>query len=182
MADKVLLISEQTLKKYTLINDNVDGAYILPAITMSQDLELDNLIGSVLNNKLQDLVRTGAITGATDYKLLLDEYITPYLAWQSMAAIQTFVNYKLSNSGVISNEDERKAKLDYNNAKSLQTQYERYASSYADKITNYLLRNTTKYPEYTKSENYQYAMDAQLCDIYLSDIPVKRMIWNYKYK
>ena len=35
----VLLISEATLKKYTLINDNMDGVYILPAIQMAQDID-----------------------------------------------------------------------------------------------------------------------------------------------
>ena len=37
--EKVLLISENTLKKYTLINDNVDSKYILPAIQITQDCD-----------------------------------------------------------------------------------------------------------------------------------------------
>ena len=40
MNNKVLLISEQTLKTYTLIGDNVDGKYILPAIQTAQDIDL----------------------------------------------------------------------------------------------------------------------------------------------
>ena len=46
----VMLISEATLKKYTLLNDNVDGKYILPAIKMSQDIDLETLIGTPIVN------------------------------------------------------------------------------------------------------------------------------------
>ena len=79
--EKVLLISENTLKKYTLINDNVDSKYILPAIQITQDCDLDTLIGPVLNNKIQSLVRENRIAQPENehYKKLLDEYITPYL-------------------------------------------------------------------------------------------------------
>ena len=57
----VLLISEATLKKYTLINDNMDGVYILPAIQMAQDIDLDTAIGTKLCNKLKALVKSGDI-------------------------------------------------------------------------------------------------------------------------
>ena len=45
----VLLISETTLKKYTVVNDNVDAAYITPSIVKAQEIGLQPLIGSVLH-------------------------------------------------------------------------------------------------------------------------------------
>jgi hypothetical protein len=36
----IYLISEQTLKKYSLINDNIDTCYILPAIQLAQETGL----------------------------------------------------------------------------------------------------------------------------------------------
>lgn len=173
---KVLLISEETIKKNTLINDNVDGKYLLPAITTTQDVDLDNLIGTVLNKKLQDLVYNSLISlpENINYKKLLDEYITPYLCWQVMSNVQVAVNYKMTNSGVIENNDDKKSRLSYSDSKALQTQYDRYASSYATKITNYLIKNSELYPEFRKSENFQYAEDARLCDIFLEDIGYNR--------
>ena len=169
--EKVLLISENTLKKYTLINDNVDSKYILPAIQITQDCDLDTLIGPVLNNKIQSLVRDNSIAQPENehYKKLLDEYITPYLCWQVMSAVQININYKMTNSGTIINQDERKTSLDYSNARALQSQYEKYANAYATKLRNYLVKNTNLFPEYKKCENYEYSEDAQLCSIYLPD-------------
>lgn len=167
----VLLISESTLKKYTLINDNMDGVYILPAIQMSQDIDLDNAIGTKLTNKLKELVGTGTIADSTNanYKKLLDEYVTPYLAWQTMTAIQIGIDYKITNSGVIKNEDEKKSHLDYKNAAALRNQYQKYANAFLTKLKNYLLNNSNKYPEYLQCDDLQHAEDGQLCSIYLGD-------------
>lgn len=170
---KVLLINEATIKKYSILNDNVDSAYILPAIEMAQNVDLDTLIGTVLCDKLKELVANGEISNPTNvkYKTLLDDYVTDYLVWQTISQVQIFINYKMVNSGMIENNDDKKSRLGYSDSNALKTQFEHYASSYANKLTNYLLKNVQMYPEYTKSHNYQYSMDSRLCDIYLENIP-----------
>ena len=77
--NNILLISEQTLKADSLINDNVDNQYILPAITLAQDTGLQPLIGTKLFQKLQKLVNDSEIGLAANaiYKTLLDDYVTP---------------------------------------------------------------------------------------------------------
>ena len=132
--NKVLLISEETLKTYSLVNDNIDGKYLLPAIQTAQDIDLETLIGKALLDKLCKLVETGEIVNNSKYRTLLDDYITPYLVWQVMSNLQLGINYKLSNSGVITNDDERKSRLDYRNNQLLQEQYKHYADSYAIKL------------------------------------------------
>lgn len=180
MINKVLLISEQTLKKYTLINDNVDGMYILPAIQSAQDIDLDTIIGPVLNNKLQQLVKNSDIVQPKyeKYKVLLDEYVTPYLCWQVMTNIQIAVNFKLSNSGVVENYDERKNRLDYTHSKALSDQYQKYANAYATKLKNYLCSNSNQYPEYHQTLNHEGEESPRLCSIYLEDDDC----CDYKYK
>lgn len=178
---KVLLISETTLKKYTLINDNIDGMYLLPAIQSAQDIDLDTIIGPALNNKLQDLVGNNDILQPKNinYKNLLDDYVTPYLCWQVMQSVQIALDYKFSNSGVIENSDERKTKLDYTNSKALADQYQKYANSYAMKLKNYLHNNSNLFPEYRKIVDSQAAESPSLCSIFLED---DDDYCNYKYK
>lgn len=175
--NKVLLISEETLKTYSLVNDNIDGKYLLPAIQTAQDIDLETLIGKALLDKLCKLVETGEIVNNSKYRTLLDDYITPYLVWQVMSNLQLGINYKLSNSGVITNDDERKSRLDYRNNQLLQEQYKHYADSYAIKLKDYLCSGD--YPEYYQCLNYSHAEDVELCGIYLGDININR---GYKYK
>lgn len=177
---KVLLISEATLKKYTLINDNIDGMYLLPAISSAQDIDLDTIIGPVLNRKLQTLVGNNDILLDTNskYKTLLDEYVTPYMCWQVMNSIQIALDYKFTNSGMIQNEDERKNRLDYTKSKALADQYQKYANAYALKLKNYLCANSNLYPEYKQTLNNEYEESPRLCSIYLED----DTCCDYKYK
>lgn len=175
--NKVLLISEETLKTYSLVNDNIDGKYLLPAIQSAQDIDLETLIGKALLDKLCKLVETGEIVNNSKYRTLLDDYITPYLVWQVMSNLQLGINYKLSNSGVITNDDERKSRLDYRNNQLLQEQYKHYADSYAIKLKDYLCSGD--YPEYHQCVNHSHAEDVELCGIYLGDININR---GYKYK
>lgn len=167
--NNVLLVSEKTLKERTLINDNVDGVYILPAIQFCQDVDLDTVIGPVLNKKLQSLVSDGSIKDEENekYKRLLEDYITPYMCWQVMSAIQVNINFKLSNSGVVQNQDDRKYNVDYRAGKELIAQYEKNANAYAMKLKNFLCAHSNDYPEYKQCENYEGEEEPMLCSIFL---------------
>lgn len=162
---KVFLISEQTIKQRTLVNDNVDGVYIAPMIEMAQDVDLTSLVGEDLVNKLCDLILDNSITDEVnkDYKVLLDKFITPYMCWLVTANIQIAINYKFTNSGVVENYDDHKQRLSYNDSTALLNQYQHYANAYATKLTDYLCDNHTKYPEYKHCDTD----DIQLCNIYL---------------
>lgn len=179
---KVLLISESTIKKYSLVNDNVDGKYILPAIQTAQELDLENAIGPALVSKLCSLVSTGDIENEenVNYKDLLDSYVTPYLVWQVMSSIQTGLNYKFTNSGIIGNDDERKNRLEFRNAQLLQEQYNNYANSYCNKMKNYLCHNSALFPEYHQCVNGETENDINGCGIFLADVPDYRRSYLYK--
>lgn len=166
--EKILLISEETLKRNTLINDNIDGAYIQSTICVVQDLDLDEKLGPVLKTKLVDLVQTGAIVDPANahYKFLLDNYVTPYMQWAVMAQLQLSVNYKITNSGVIENNDDKKSRPDYSTSRAIQSQYEHYATSYALKMQNYLQKNVQYYKEYRKCENFDTSEDANSSGIF----------------
>lgn len=182
MKTKVLLISEEILKSYTLISDQMDGKYLLPTIEMVQEIDLETLIGGALLKKLENLVDTGDIWNDenADYKSLLDNYIIPYMCWQVMAQIQPAINYKMANSGVYSNDDERKSRQDYKTNQLLQDQYVKNANSFATKMKNYLYSNIGKYPEYCKVVDFESAEDVPLCGIYLGDVPYRNRTYWYK--
>ena len=145
---RVFLISEATLKKNSVINNNVDGMYILPAIEYSQDAGLQPIIGTKLYNKLMDLVENGSITGATDYKYLLDEYIAPYLINKVTAEIQIPLAYKLRNQGVVQQTGDNTYLPNMKDTQYIIQNYENKANFYGNRLSDYLHANHSKYPEY----------------------------------
>ena len=53
---KSLLISVAELKTNTIISGNIDDKYLLPAIMTCQEVHLEDLIGTALYHRLQDLI------------------------------------------------------------------------------------------------------------------------------
>lgn len=145
---KVFLISAKTLKANSIINNNVDDMYLLPAIEYAQDAGLQPLIGTKLYNKLMDLVADGSISGNTNYKLLLDDYVTPYLINKVTADIQLPLAYKLRNQGIVQITGENTYVPSLKDTQYIIQHYENQANFYGNRMSDYIRANRSKYPEY----------------------------------
>ena len=88
----ILLISEETLKEMSLIGDNVESQFILPAVELAQEQGLQTIIGTKLLRKLQTLVTmVQSRFNKCNYKELLDDYVTIYLSYQVMSNTNTII-------------------------------------------------------------------------------------------
>lgn len=149
-----LLISETTLKKQTAINSNVNAEYIVPSIRKAQDIGLQPLIGTVLFKKLCALVEDGiGDTANAAYKLLLDDYITPYLCNKVMAELQIVLFAKIRNEGVVTSQDQQTQQLSMSECEYVRKKYEYDADFYGNRLTDYLHANSSTYPEYCQRES-----------------------------
>lgn len=146
----ILLISEKTLKSQSYINDNVDSCYIVPSIRSAQDIGLQPLIGTNLYKALQTKIENGSIDG--NYKVLMDEYITPYLVNRVMMEIQLPLAYKMRNSGVVQSNNEYETNTYLRDAKSMSVYYEQKSDFYGLRLTSYLNHNSSLFPEYTTGD------------------------------
>ncbi len=147
----VLLISEKTLKTDSLINDNVDAAYIYPAIQVAQDQGLQSIIGTKLYKRICDDVENNSLT--EPYKLLLDEYITPYLEFQVMSDIQIPLAFKFRNLGVNQANDEHTFNPGMRDLQYLINYYGDKAKFYSNRLYDYLVANCGIYKEFRKKDS-----------------------------
>lgn len=150
---KVYLISEKTLKSNSVINDNVDTMYLLPAIEYAQDAGLQPLIGSKLFRTLQNMVADGSIQENEKYKLLLDDYIAPYLTNKVIADIQLPLAYKVRNQGVIQQTSDYSYVPTLRDAEQVKQDYENKATFYGNRLSDYLRANKNDYPEYCQTDS-----------------------------
>lgn len=150
---RVFLLSIKTLKENSVINNNVDEMYVLPAIEYSQDAGLQPLIGTKLYNRLMDMVEDGTIENNDDYKYLLDEYITPFLLNKVTAEIQIPLAFKLRNQGVVQQTGENTYVPSLKDMQYVTQNYENKANFYGNRLSDFLLANRSKYPEYCKIDS-----------------------------
>lgn len=145
-----LLVSETTLKQQTVINDNVDNCYIMPSIVKAQDIGLQPLIGTVLYRKLLGMVQHDLLTEPC--RVLLDEYITPYLCNKVAEEIQWALFAKIRNNGIVTSQDNQTQQLSISDCEYLRKKYQYDADFYGRRLTDYLHANTNLFPEYLQRE------------------------------
>lgn len=152
---KVLLINENILKSETILNDNVGVEFIRPAIEASQDMYLQQLIGTELIDKLYDLIVTNNIADEANanYKELIDDYITNYLKYKVLAEITLPLAYKYRNAGVVQSTGDHYQQSTLRDATMIQNHYELRATFYAERLTKYLRANINKFPEYMSTRD-----------------------------
>jgi len=167
---KIFLISEDILKSETILNDNVGSEFIHPAIETSQDIYLQQLIGTELLDKLYDMVKENTIGEEenTKYKTLLDDYIINYLKYKVLSEITIPLAYKYRSSGVIQVANDHTVNTTMRDATMVQNHYELRATFYAERMTKYLRNNN--FPEYGTTRDgsdYQADPDAYQTNIVL---------------
>ena len=151
-----LLISVKELKSNgTLFSNNVDDGYLNSTIITCQEVYLEQVTGTALYHKLQELVYN-QITGEPDgiyapgneaYKELLEEMVKPYLKARATVDVMYPIAYKIRNAGVMRNSDTNMQPADMNDIKYLEKQYNTYTSEYEQRLSKYLCDNKKLFPE-----------------------------------
>lgn len=134
----VLLISEDYLKTESFLDDNVSGKYLLTAIKMAQDIELQSIIGTNLLHSIQKKVFDNVIELEDNwrYKDLLDNYIQPFLLYQVLSEIVIPISYKMSNFGVMQSSDEKDYAVDNKQINLVKKFYFDKANVYKERLQN----------------------------------------------
>ena len=145
----VLLISEDYIKSITNISDNLANDYLLPSIKLAQDIDLESIIGTQLLEKIQELIYNNDISNQDNsmYKLLLDKYIQPYLAYATIKHLAPTVSYKLANQGVLRTDDEKSYNVTSNEVDKVSDYYNHLSNTYKKRLQLFLIANYNEFPE-----------------------------------
>lgn len=180
---QILLTSEKFVKSVTSISDNVAGKYLLSAIREAQDVQLRNILGDALLQRLKDLVGADFNMDFPDdfqtsdkfagielnYKDLLRR-CQYFLAYTSVVEVLWRVSYKVANFGVVRNTDENMQGASGEEMERTRTFWQAKADSYCLDLQNWLLANRSLFPELSDSQCYKIKsnlMSAATCGIWL---------------
>lgn len=141
-----LIISEEKLREFTDINDNLDSKLLMNAVREAQDIYLQRLTGTSLYEYILAQIDANTLTG--DYKHLVDAFIQPYLIyasyWEALDAIYT----RPRNNGLLQpTGGENSEKADgtwYNRKRDIANNKMQY---YGERLTNYLIQEQDKFPQ-----------------------------------
>ena len=143
----VLFISEDTIKKSTTINGNVDVELLLPYIKVAQDIHIHQLLGTDLYDKIQADIAAGSLSG--NYKTLTDTYIQPVLIHYSLFECMPFLSYKIMNKDIVRKISETSTPASLEDIKYMRNIIQNTAEYYATRLVDYLRNNNDLFTEYS---------------------------------
>jgi hypothetical protein len=145
-----LFISRNDIIKTTPLQGAIDADKLLPFIKTAQTKYLENLLGTVLYNKLQDDIE--AQTSFTGYYLtLMEDYVKPTVIWYSCVEYIPFSGTSFKSEGAVKHKSEQseavgKTEIDYLTQKAQDN-----AEWYATRLQDYLIANSSNIPEFLET-------------------------------
>lgn len=148
MNNTVYLLSTKDLKDYSPINQNVDDSLLHNAIMEAQEVELQQILGSCLYNRIIELVNSDEIQDELDYKILLDDYCRKVIVYAATQRAAVYIRYKMMNKGVQSQNSENSNPVDLNELQYFIDHVKNDMEFFSKRLQDYLIANSELFPEY----------------------------------
>ena len=158
----VLLISDVKLKNFTNLNKNLDMDVLKAEIQIAQDIDLQTILGTLFYNHLLSCVTATGNTFNADEKILVDDYISPYLIQQSYFQAIPHILYRSMNRAIVQGTMENAEPVNIETMKYLRGIQKQRADFYMTRLQDYLLigKGQNKFPQY----NTQSTIDGMIPD------------------
>lgn len=151
-----LFVTEEKIKSFTGIDDNVDPVLLYPFILQAQDFYIQQTCGTKLYNKLKELV-VDKVSGGTpipqDYKTLLDDYISPTVLHYAYYQALPQIKYRTTGKGVVSGTSEVAQSISLEELQYLRNSVFDSAKFYNERLRDFLKAYQENYPEYQSYTN-----------------------------
>lgn len=153
------LISEAKVRQFTSLNNSVDTELVKNCIRTAQDYWLQNIIGTVLYNKLLSDVDADTLTG--NYETLVLNYIQDFLLYAVYYESLEEIFLRPRNNGLLRpNGGESSDPVDKDIYDMKRQSVRNKMEYYAQRLTNYILEEESYFPELEQGDKlYQQEPD-----------------------
>lgn len=145
MSQKIpLFVSEEKLKAFSTVNQNVSPLELVPYILQAQDIEIQYQFGSTFYFSLKNQVLTGTVS--TENQFLLDNYVGNALVNYGLQRALPFLKYKIYNKSILSPTSESGDSITLEELQFLQEQARGTAEVYMKRCMEWILLHPGDYP------------------------------------
>jgi hypothetical protein len=162
-----LFIDDQYLRDYTPMGQNIDPLTIYPFVEDSQDVYIQDLLGTPLYMDLTYKLYTG-VTYSTNERTIVD-LCSKALAYYSVYMALPHLAIKIRNVGVARPTSDNTQPSTMEELKYIREEMKNMGEFWSERIVRYLCENSTLYPLYDASTDDMSPSPGQYdSDIYLS--------------
>tara|TARA_R100000479_G_C6309466_1_gene173456 strand:- start:114 stop:614 length:501 start_codon:yes stop_codon:yes gene_type:complete len=152
-----LFINRTDLVKNSILDGNVDTDKFIQFIKVAQQIDIQNLLGTDLYNKISADIIAGNLSG--NYLSLVNTYVQPTLIWFAQMNYIPFAAYQIKNGGVFKHSSETAQNVDKNEVDYLVAKAREYANYYSTRLVDYLSFHNDLFPEYNTNTDEDISPD-----------------------
>ena len=146
MAQQVIFVSEEKIKAYTQMHENVQVQDVVPSVLMAQDIYLQPMLGTKFYNSLKTKILAGTLN--PDETVLVAEYVAPYMMNWGFAMALPWLKYKVVDKGILSGTSETASQTTKEELEFLISKVESTAQFYGQRLREFLFDNPGMFPDY----------------------------------
>lgn len=146
---RVLMIDEAYIKSNTVIDDNVSAQALMIVAYDAQEMYIEPLLGTRLYNKLKSDITADTVAG--DYLTLLGDYVVPTLLKWIIHDFVPINSQRIRNVGSTTKAGENSQSMSIAQIQFSMGLAEKKAELIGAKMVDYLVVNSSSFPEYTLS-------------------------------
>ena len=178
--ETVLLVSEQRMKNWTALDNNVRIDVLTPAILNAQQIYTQDTLGTPFFNRLQEGVLNNDLT--TDEAAFLKDYVGPALMQYALYLLMPNLKYKMSEKGIVNGTSEETQSTTLQELKYLRESTLDTAQFYDERMKEFLKDYPNLFPIYRDWNTI--GMNPNKRNTYYSglqtDIPRRTNGWIYE--
>ena len=143
----VLLVSEQRMKQWTNLDNNIRIDVLTPSILQAQDLYIQDTLGTPFYNRLKaGVVPPASLTA--DESAFLKDYVGPCLMQYALYMLMPSLKYKMVEKGILNGTSEETQPTTLDEMKFLQQNTLNTAEFYNKRMLEFLKDNPAMFPLY----------------------------------
>lgn len=146
--ENIYFLSVNDLKENSTIDLNVEDKIIKRSIIDGQNIDIQPIIGTRLYNSLKTKIVDNTLSGETDYKTLMDDYIQPCLLKYALRRSLLYIWVKLRNKSVSQETSDNSNPVESNVFDRLRRDASDDAEFYANKLKEYLCEEVDLFIEF----------------------------------
>lgn len=144
--DTVLLVSEQRMKQWTALDNNIRIDLLTPSILQAQDIYIQDRLGTLFYTRLKEGVMNNDLTA--DEAAFLKDYVGPTLMQYALYLVIPNLKYKMVEKGLLSGSSEEATQTSLEEMKYMRETAMDTAQFYDERMLEYLRDNPGMFPQY----------------------------------
>lgn len=146
----IYFVSEQFLKTYGMITQNVDAKEFAPLIQYSAKAFIRNKIGSIFFDDLLSKYNNQTLNQAETSLVSLMQYS---IAWRATAEATLTLSYQLKNKGIQKQKDDNSEPADMKEVTFMYDNFIQKAAYFEAELKTFLMANKNNYPLFISIDN-----------------------------